>query len=60
MYSDSSFSKDKLCLRCSDVKGNKKLSVKEENWLNKSTLLLEQIIKLTYYWAVLCLERGIA
>ena len=52
--SDSSFSKDKVCWRCSNGKCNKKLSIREGSWFSKSNLLLEQIVKLTYYWVYKC------
>ena len=52
--SDSSFSKDKVCWRCSNGKCNKKLSIREGSWFSKSNFLLEQIVKLTYYWVYKC------
>ena len=36
--SDSSFSKDKVCWRCSNGKCNKKLSIREGSWFSKSNL----------------------
>ena len=47
---DSSFSKDGVCWRCSNGKCNKKLSIREGSWFSKSHLVLEQIVKLTYYY----------
>ena len=44
--SDSSFSKDKVCWRCSNGKCNKKLSIREGSGFSKSNLLLEQIVDL--------------
>ena len=52
--SDQSFSKDKVCWRSSNGKCTKKLSIREGSWFSKSNLLLEQIVKLTYYWVYKC------
>ena len=49
ILSDSNFNKDKVCWMCSNGKCHKKLSIKEGSWFSKSNLLLEQIVKLTYY-----------
>ena len=50
LRTDKSYSKDQLVLRCSNSKCNKKTSIKEGSWFSGSHLLLEQAIKLTYYW----------
>ena len=46
--------KDGVCWRCSNGKCKKKLSIREESWFSKSHLVLEQIVKLTYYWVYKC------
>ena len=43
-----------MCWRCSNGKCNKKLSIREGSWFSKSNLLLEQIVKLTYYRVYKC------
>ena len=43
-----------MCWRCSNGKCNKKLSIREGSWFSKSKHLLEQIVKLTYYWVYKC------
>lgn len=45
-----SYSKDGVVWRCTNRKCNKKVSVREGSWFSWSHLLLEQIVKLTYYW----------
>ena len=51
---DPSFRKDKVCWRCSNGKCNKKLSIRAGSWFSKSNLLLEQIVKFTFYWVYKC------
>jgi hypothetical protein len=50
LVEDSSYSKDDFVWRCTDRKCNKKISIREGSWFSKSHLLLEQIVKITYYW----------
>jgi transposase-like protein len=50
LVEDSSYSKDGVVWRCTNRKCNKKISIREGSWFSKSHLLLEQIVKLTYYW----------
>ena len=50
LVEDKSYSKDGVVWRCTNRKCNKKVSIREESWFSGSHLLLEQIVKLTYYW----------
>lgn len=50
LVEDKSYSKDGVVWRCTNRKCNKKVSVREGSWFSGSHLLLEQIVKLTYYW----------
>lgn len=50
LRSDKSYSKDNLVWRCSNSKCHKKTSIREGSWFSGTHLLLEQAIKLTYYW----------
>jgi len=45
-----SISKDSVVWHCSNRKCNKKTSVREGSWFSGTHLLLEQAVKLTYYW----------
>ena len=47
---DKSYSKDQVVWRCSNDSCNKKSSIREGSWFSGTHLLLEQAIKLTYYW----------
>lgn len=50
LVEDKSYSKDGIVWRCSSRLCNKKTSVREGSWFFGSHLLLEQAVKLTYYW----------
>lgn len=50
LVEDKSYSKDGIVWRCSSRLCNKKTSVREGSWFFGSHLLLEQALKLTYYW----------
>ena len=50
LVEDKSYSKDGVVWRCTNRKCNKKVSIREGSWFSGSHLLLEQIVKLTYYW----------
>lgn len=50
LVEDKSYSKDGVVWRCTNRNCNKKVSVREGSWFSGSHLLLEQIVKLTYYW----------
>lgn len=50
LVKDKSCSKDGIVWRCSSRLCNKKTSVREGSWFFGSHLLLEQAVKLTYYW----------
>lgn len=50
LVDDKSYSKDNVVCCCTNRKCNKKVSVTEGSWFSGSHLLLEQIVKLTYYW----------
>ena len=54
LRSDKSYSKDQIVWRCSNGSCNKKTSISEGSWFSGSHLLLEQIVKLTYYWVYKC------
>lgn len=47
---DSSFSKDNCCWRCSNKECNKKVSIREGSWFSKSSLTLEKLLLITYFW----------
>lgn len=49
LVEDKSYSKDGVVWRYTNRKFNKKVSVREGSWFSGSHLLLEQIVKLTYY-----------
>ena len=50
LRNDKSYSKDQVVWRCSNDSCNKKTSIREGSWFSGTHLLLEQAIKLTYYW----------
>ena len=50
LVEDKSYSKDGVVWRCSNRQCNKKTSVREGSWFSGTHLLLEQAVKLTYYW----------
>lgn len=50
LVEDKSYSKDGVVWRCSNRKCNKKTSIREGSWFSGTHLLLEQAVKLTYYW----------
>jgi hypothetical protein len=51
LVEDRSYSKDGVVWRCTNRKCNKKISIRKESWFSKSHYpLLEQIVKLRYYW----------
>ena len=49
LVEDKYYSKDGVVWRCTNRKCNKKVSIREGSWFSGSHLL-EQIVKLTYYW----------
>lgn len=50
LRTDKSYSKDQVVWKCSNRNCNKKTSIREGSWFSGTHLLLEQAIKLTYYW----------